>query len=79
MLWEAAREEGDREVGPPGAEGPWHPVWGDRCQQIAWVGIHMDELRLRAMLDRWAPAHVRRLVGLEVCRATARTWQLPGS
>ncbi len=29
----------------------WDPVWGDRCQEIVWIGIHMDEGALRAMLD----------------------------
>lgn len=29
----------------------WDPVWGDRCQQLVWIGIHMDEAELRRMLD----------------------------
>jgi hypothetical protein len=29
----------------------WDPVWGDRCQEIVWIGIDMDEGALRAMLD----------------------------
>jgi len=29
----------------------WHPVWGDRCQQLVWIGISMDEPALRQMLD----------------------------
>jgi hypothetical protein len=26
-------------------------VWGDRCQEIVWIGINMDEAGLRGMLD----------------------------
>jgi hypothetical protein len=33
------------------AAGRWHPVWGDRCQELVWIGIHMDEAAIRAMLD----------------------------
>ncbi|KAG2447663.1 hypothetical protein HYH02_007579 [Chlamydomonas schloesseri] len=30
----------------------WDPVWGDRCQQLVWIGVEpMDERALRAMLD----------------------------
>ncbi|KAG2423004.1 hypothetical protein HXX76_015602 [Chlamydomonas incerta] len=30
----------------------WDPVWGDRCQQLVWIGVApMDEGALRAMLD----------------------------
>lgn len=30
----------------------WDPVWGDRCQQLVWIGVDpMDETALRAMLD----------------------------
>ncbi|GIL45158.1 hypothetical protein Vafri_2466 [Volvox africanus] len=29
----------------------WDPVWGDRCQQLVWIGIQMDEAGLRGMLD----------------------------
>lgn len=29
----------------------WDVEWGDRCQQIVWIGIHMDEQYLRSMLD----------------------------
>lgn len=30
---------------------PWHERWGDRCQLISWIGVDMDEVQLRAMLD----------------------------
>jgi hypothetical protein len=26
-------------------------VWGDRCQELVWIGINMDEAGIRAMLD----------------------------
>jgi hypothetical protein len=26
-------------------------VWGDRCQEIVWIGINMDQPALRGMLD----------------------------
>ncbi|KAG2491095.1 hypothetical protein HYH03_010539 [Edaphochlamys debaryana] len=31
----------------------WDPVWGDRCQQLVWIGLApaMDEGALRGMLD----------------------------
>lgn len=29
----------------------WDAVWGDRCQQLVWIGVDMDEGALRAMLD----------------------------
>ena len=33
------------------ADDSWHPTWGDRCQQIVWIGINMDTAALRRMLD----------------------------
>jgi hypothetical protein len=29
----------------------WDPQWGDRCQEVVWIGIDMDEAALRGMLD----------------------------
>eukprot|EP00879_Flechtneria_rotunda_P023271 GHRR01024614.1.p1 GENE.GHRR01024614.1~~GHRR01024614.1.p1 ORF type:complete len:181 (-),score=34.36 GHRR01024614.1:241-783(-) len=29
----------------------WHPQWGDRCQELVWIGINMDEAAIRRMLD----------------------------
>eukprot|EP00775_Hariotina_reticulata_P013394 gene13394-13522_t len=55
-VWAAARQEaaGDATAaagGGGGGEGRWHPVWGDRCQELVWIGINMDEPALRGMLD----------------------------
>ncbi|GLI66013.1 hypothetical protein VaNZ11_009716, partial [Volvox africanus] len=44
LLPESERPTGHDAVG-------WDPVWGDRCQQLVWIGIQMDEARLRRMLD----------------------------
>ncbi|GIL93854.1 hypothetical protein Vretimale_216, partial [Volvox reticuliferus] len=44
LLPESERPTGHDAVG-------WDPVWGDRCQQLVWIGIQMDEARLRGMLD----------------------------
>eukprot|EP00200_Dunaliella_tertiolecta_P017411 CAMPEP_0202411818 /NCGR_PEP_ID=MMETSP1128-20130828/23144_1 /ASSEMBLY_ACC=CAM_ASM_000463 /TAXON_ID=3047 /ORGANISM="Dunaliella tertiolecta, Strain CCMP1320" /LENGTH=489 /DNA_ID=CAMNT_0049017607 /DNA_START=71 /DNA_END=1540 /DNA_ORIENTATION=- len=49
-LWEAARPREERTGGTSTLQ-PWHEQWGDRCQQIAWIGVDMDEQQLRAMLD----------------------------
>lgn len=29
----------------------WHPLWGDRRQELAVIGIGLDEARVRAELD----------------------------
>jgi len=53
-IWNAALPEDQR---PPGwrddasSSGTWHALWGDRCQQLVWIGVGMDEAALRAMLD----------------------------
>ncbi len=31
-------------------EGGWRPRWGDRAQELAWIGIGMDEPMLRCSL-----------------------------
>jgi hypothetical protein len=49
-LWNAALPAEER---PEGLDtSSWDPQWGDRCQELVWIGIHMDEAGLRAMLDR---------------------------
>lgn len=48
-LWLAALPASER---PPDVDtATWHPVWGDRCQQLVWIGIDMDEAAIRSMLD----------------------------
>lgn len=52
-LWTAALPEADRPDGwrEDAAGGAWDGAWGDRCQQLVWIGVGMDEAALRAMLD----------------------------
>lgn len=51
-LWAAAQlDAGRADAEAAAAGGRWHPVWGDRCQEIVWIGIGMDEAGIRAMLD----------------------------
>ncbi|KAF8065844.1 yciC [Scenedesmus sp. PABB004] len=49
-LWNAAAG-GDAAAPESAPGGAWHPAWGDRCQELVWIGIGMDEPGLRAMLD----------------------------
>ncbi|MEE7566732.1 GTP-binding protein, partial [Xanthomonas sp. Kuri4-3] len=43
------------EVGDPGEHAAmqrlWHPLWGDRRQELAVIGVQLDEERTRAHLD----------------------------
>jgi hypothetical protein len=48
-LWAAAQPDAAAHVADSG--GRWHPTWGDRCQELVWIGVHMDEAQLRGMLD----------------------------
>lgn len=50
-LWTAAQPDVGRAEADAAAVGRWHPVWGDRCQELVWIGIGMDEAGIRAMLD----------------------------
>ncbi len=29
----------------------WDTEWGDRCQQIVWIGIGMDQAKITSMLN----------------------------
>jgi G3E family GTPase len=33
-------------------ESVWHPVFGDRCQELVFIGCGMDEVALREQLER---------------------------
>ncbi len=35
----------------PSTSALWDPIWGDRCQQLVWIGIGMDKTKITAMLD----------------------------
>jgi G3E family GTPase len=50
-LWEAARGDAAAEAAAAERGALWHAVWGDRSQDIVWIGVDMDEASLRAMLD----------------------------
>ena len=52
-LWAAALPEAQRPAGwrDGAAGGVWDAAWGDRCQQLVWIGAGMDEAGIRAMLD----------------------------
>ena len=41
-------------------DADWHPRWGDRAQELAWIGVDMDEPALRCFSSR--------------CRSGACTW-----
>lgn len=48
--WIAALPEDEREDDDVDAKR-WHAQWGDRCQQIVWIGIGMDQQAITTMLD----------------------------
>lgn len=50
-MWVAAQTEAERLEPLDTSAASWHPQWGDRCQQIVWIGIAMDREALTAMLD----------------------------
>lgn len=53
-LWWAVipRENWEREEGlMPDEQPDWHPRFGDRQQQLVFIGQHMDESTIRALLD----------------------------
>ncbi|KAG1672564.1 hypothetical protein FOA52_010665 [Chlamydomonas sp. UWO 241] len=56
-MWVAAQEGGSADAvaatatGSSGQGVAWDAAWGDRCQQLVWIGIGMDEGEIRSMLD----------------------------
>ncbi|MFT6396608.1 MAG: G3E family GTPase [Bradymonadia bacterium] len=69
MWWAALpREEWDQQAGERPDEQPsWHPRFGDRCQQLVFIGQQMDEAALRARLDAC-------LLDEELVEAASETW-----
>lgn len=50
-LWGAVQPGAGQYGTDAAAAGRWHPQWGDRCQELVWIGINMDEAGIRTMLD----------------------------
>eukprot|EP00877_Chromochloris_zofingiensis_P002580 jgi/Chrzof1/12322/Cz06g30090.t1 len=50
-LWNAARSDLLADTDAPSSSSSWDPLWGDRCQELVWIGINMDQASQRAMLD----------------------------
>ncbi|GFH17842.1 CobW C-terminal domain-containing protein [Haematococcus lacustris] len=50
-LWQAATVA-EGQTAEADRASTWHPLWGDRCQQLVWIGIHVNEQEIRGMLDR---------------------------
>lgn len=48
-LWVAARADSKSEFE---GERSWDSTWGDRCQQIIWIGISMKRTSIEEMLDK---------------------------
>ncbi|KAJ9530332.1 hypothetical protein QJQ45_000700 [Haematococcus lacustris] len=51
-LWQAATGAAEGQTAEADRASTWHPLWGDRCQQLVWIGIHVNEQEIRGMLDR---------------------------
>eukprot|EP00878_Enallax_costatus_P042822 GHUV01050309.1.p1 GENE.GHUV01050309.1~~GHUV01050309.1.p1 ORF type:complete len:159 (+),score=22.87 GHUV01050309.1:1134-1610(+) len=49
-LWVAADQDPITAAAPEDVPY-WHPVWGDRCQELVWIGVDMDEAGIHCMLD----------------------------
>jgi len=47
--WVSAQPEDERL--DPTDESSWDPMWGDRCQEIVWIGIGVDQAAITTMLD----------------------------
>ena len=69
-LWWAAVPRESWPAGLPenaDAKRPWHPRYGDRRQELVFIGINVDEARLRERLDAC-------LLGPELARQESTVW-----
>lgn len=69
MWWAAVPRQhwGHPEGERPDEQGTWHPRYGDRAQQLVFIGIQMDEAALRARLDDC-------LLDETVAKADSKSW-----
>eukprot|EP00747_Dinoflagellata_sp_TGD_P050237 gnl/TRDRNA2_/TRDRNA2_146639_c1_seq1.p1 gnl/TRDRNA2_/TRDRNA2_146639_c1~~gnl/TRDRNA2_/TRDRNA2_146639_c1_seq1.p1 ORF type:complete len:306 (-),score=65.38 gnl/TRDRNA2_/TRDRNA2_146639_c1_seq1:85-936(-) len=67
--WTATPREqrADYPDGPPDQKPDWHPRFGDRLQQLVFIGQRMDEARMRARLDAC-------LLDESLANASMETW-----
>ena len=65
-LWVAAQASSKFEFE---GEKSWDPMWGDRCQQIVWIGIGMDRGLIERMLNECLLADEEMELGLEAWAA----------
>jgi hypothetical protein len=49
----------------------WHPLWGDRRQELAVIGVGLDEARVHAGLDACALTGTEMTLGPDEWRALA--------
>ncbi|MCH2108408.1 MAG: zinc metallochaperone GTPase ZigA [Polyangiaceae bacterium] len=70
MWWAAVPKEkwSDMGVGRPDLQPDWHRRYGDRKQQLVFIGQKMDESKIRTMLDRC-------LLDEETAAQDSRAWK----
>lgn len=47
-------------------EADWHPEWGDRCQQLVFIGIDLDKEKLQKLLEYALVSDEEAEAGLEL-------------